>query len=182
MLDRNIKSIRYPVAIDGKLEKLALKFGRSKLELFKQMVNYFDKSKKDPSDLNDEVLKKEMTNGISRILSFIRKQEEDFLLPTFIEAGLSTKILKQHTVYIKELLERLIKEEQQTAKILARIALLDNSIAKTQIYHEERAKLKAKCEEIFEYYIIQREALSWTASAVKKEELQNQVRRSLKNL
>lgn len=55
MADRNIKSIRYPVAIDGKLEKLALKFGRSKLELFKQMVDYFDKSKKDPSDLNDEV-------------------------------------------------------------------------------------------------------------------------------
>lgn len=123
-----------------------------------------------------------MTKGINLIISFIRKQESDFLLPTFTESGLSTKILKQHTVYVKEILERLIKEEQQIARILSRIGSLDNSIAKTQLYHEERANLKAKCEEILERYISQREALGWTASATKKEELQNQVRRSLRNL
>jgi predicted RNA-binding protein YlxR (DUF448 family) len=55
--------------------------GRSKQELFGQMVDYFYKSKKDPGDLNDELLKKELGQGINRIISFIKTQEKEALTP-----------------------------------------------------------------------------------------------------
>jgi hypothetical protein len=45
----------YPVAVDEKFEKIALKLGRTKRQVFIQMVDYFYKSKKVPSDLNDEL-------------------------------------------------------------------------------------------------------------------------------
>src|SRR5690606_31253613 len=66
--DENTKSVRFTEAVDGRLTLLARKLGRTKRELFMQMVDYFYKSKKDPADLNDEVLKKELSNGINRIL------------------------------------------------------------------------------------------------------------------
>jgi len=67
-IDENKKSVRFPEAVDERLTLLARKLGRTKRELFMQMVDYFYKSKKDPADLNDEVLKKELSSGISRIL------------------------------------------------------------------------------------------------------------------
>src|SRR3546814_3387525 len=71
------KSVRYPAAVDEKFGKVALKLGRTKRQLFIQMVDYFYKSKKDTADLNDEVLKKELSSGIHRIISFIRQQRSD---------------------------------------------------------------------------------------------------------
>jgi len=56
--DLNIKTIRFPVSADEKLQKLADKTGLTKLAFFIAMVDYFYKSKKDPRDLNDELLKK----------------------------------------------------------------------------------------------------------------------------
>jgi hypothetical protein len=53
MEDINVRSVRYPLLVDQKFEKLALKLGRTKRQLFIQMVDYFYKSKKDPVDLND---------------------------------------------------------------------------------------------------------------------------------
>lgn len=82
-IDENKKSVRFPEAVDERLTLLSRKLGRTKRELFMQMVDYFYKSKKDPADLNDEVLKKELSSGISRILSFIRKQEGDMLVPMY---------------------------------------------------------------------------------------------------
>ena len=58
MKQADTNSIRYPAAVDVKLEKLALLFGRSKKELFGQMVDYFYRSKKDPEDWGDEALKR----------------------------------------------------------------------------------------------------------------------------
>src|SRR5699024_11045779 len=82
-IDPNSKSVRFPKEVDDRLSLLARKLGRTKREIVMQMVDYFYKSKKDPSDLNDEVLKKELSSGINRILSFIRKQENDLLAPMY---------------------------------------------------------------------------------------------------
>ena len=87
MKQRDTNSIRYPKETDEKMEKLAKSLGRSKKELFCQIVDYFYRSKKDPSDFGDEMLKKELSSGISHILSFIRQQEKDFLLPLFTDTG-----------------------------------------------------------------------------------------------
>lgn len=75
------KSVRFGTDTDLKFSKLAEKLGRSKQELFGQMVDYFYKSKKDPGDLNDELLKKELGQGINRIISFIKTQEKEALTP-----------------------------------------------------------------------------------------------------
>ena len=75
------KSVRFGGDTDLKFSKLSEKLGRSKQELFGQMVDYFYKSKKDPGDLNDELLKKELGQGINRIISFIKTQEKDALTP-----------------------------------------------------------------------------------------------------
>lgn len=88
MKQNDTNSIRYPKEIDDKLDKLARSFHRSKKEFFCQMVDYFYRSKKDPSDPGDELLKRELSAGINRIISFIRQQEKDFLLPVFSDVGL----------------------------------------------------------------------------------------------
>jgi predicted DNA-binding protein len=62
-IDENTKSVRFPEAVDERLTLLARKLGRTKREVVMQMVDYFYKSKKDPADLNDEVLKKEIFFG-----------------------------------------------------------------------------------------------------------------------
>jgi predicted DNA-binding protein len=182
MEDINIKSIRYPVAVDEKLEKLAVKLGRTKKQFFIQMVDYFYKSKKDPADLNDEALKKELVNGVNRIIAFIRRQENDFLMPTFTDISNLITIINAHTKFLKGISQYLLNDEAQTKQILMRMALLDKAIAKTQNDIDEKALLKSRFKKVLEYYISQRESLGWPVSAAKKEELQTHVRQSLENL
>jgi predicted RNA-binding protein YlxR (DUF448 family) len=79
------KSVRFTSDTDLKFSKLSEKLGRSKQELFGQMVDYFYKSKKDPGDLNDELLKKELGQGINRIIAFIKTQEKEALTPMMAE-------------------------------------------------------------------------------------------------
>jgi cytochrome c556 len=81
MEEKASKSVRFNSDTDLKFSKLSEKLGRSKQELFGQMVDYFYKSKKDPADLNDELLKKELGQGINRIISFIKTQEKEALTP-----------------------------------------------------------------------------------------------------
>ena len=42
--DINVRSVRYPLSTDQKFEKIALKLGRTKRQVFIQMVDYFYKS------------------------------------------------------------------------------------------------------------------------------------------
>jgi hypothetical protein len=84
-MKEDTKSLRFPEETDKKLTKLADKLGHSKRDLFIQMVDYFDKSKKDPADLNDDLLKKDISQGINRIISFIKTQEKDTLAPMLAE-------------------------------------------------------------------------------------------------
>jgi hypothetical protein len=81
MEEKANKSVRFGGGTDLKFSKLSAKLGRSKQELFGQMVAYFYKSGKDPGDLNDELLKKELGQGINRIISFIKTQEKEALTP-----------------------------------------------------------------------------------------------------
>jgi predicted DNA-binding protein len=182
MEDMNTKSVRYPLDTDEKLEKLAAKLGRPKRLVVIQMVDYFYKSKKDPLDLNDELLKKELVNGNNKIIRFIRRQESDFLLPTFTTGETQTIIVKEHTKYLKAMFSRLNEEAKKAEQVSSRIGLLEKAIGRTQNHLEDKVQLKSRFKKILEYYISQRESLGWPASAVKKEELQVHVRESLENL
>ncbi len=182
MEDINTKSVRYPVATDIKLEKIALKLGRTKKTTIIQMVEYFYRSKKDPLDLNDELLKKELVNGNNRIISFFKTQEKDFLLPIFSDSGTLVTIAKQHTLYFKEVGTYLKQDVENAKKLAERMTALERGISKTQTHLEEKALLKSRFRKILEYYITQRESLGWTTANVKKEELQAHARQSLENL
>ncbi|WP_448103913.1 BfmA/BtgA family mobilization protein [Pedobacter panaciterrae] len=182
MKDNGIKSIRYPVEADEKLGKLAQKLGRTKKLLFMQMVDYFYKSKKDPIDLNDDILKKELVNGVNRIITFIRRLESDFLLPIFTETGKLLEINLNNNQQLKGIGEYALEDEKKSNDILLRLGLLEKAISRTQMYYEEKVQLKMRFKKLLEYYITQRETLGWPVSAAKKEDLQNHVRQSLENL
>ncbi|WP_158799426.1 BfmA/BtgA family mobilization protein [Pedobacter sp. L105] len=182
MKDVNIKSVRYPVATDQKLETLALKLGRTKKLVIVQLVDYFYRSKKDPLDFNDELLKKELVNGNNRIIAFIKKQESDFLFPIFTTTGELITIAKQHTTHFKTISGHLVEEAKKTALVSSHVGSIEKSMTKILTQMEEKAVLKSSFKKILEYYINQRETLGWPTSNVKKEELQTHVRQSLQNL
>ncbi|MCC9043307.1 hypothetical protein LNQ81_11555 [Myroides sp. M-43] len=118
MKQLDTSSIRFSKPVNEKLEKLALGFKRSKKDLFAQMVDYFYRSKKDPSDFGDEVLKRELSAGISRIISFIRQQEKDFLLPSFTDIGILKVATAQTKDSLVKLSNHLTKESEVTSSIL----------------------------------------------------------------
>lgn len=182
MKQRDTNSIRYPKETDEKMEKLAKSLGCSKKELFCQMVDYFYRSKKDPADFGDEMLKKELSSGISRILSFIRQQEKDFLLPLFTDSG----ILKTASLKQKELLEgigkHLLTESEQTIILSKRSEQIINGLKYLISKQKEKEILKEQFSQLLDYYIGQREEMGWTTSGVKKEELIVHVKQLLKNL
>jgi len=182
MKQRDTNSIRYPKETDEKMEKLAKSLGRSKKELFCQMVDYFYRSKKDPADPDDEILKRELSSGVNRILSFIRQQEKDFLLSLFTDSG----ILKTASLKQKELLEgigrHLLIESEQTAVLTKRSEQVINGLKHLISKQKEKELLKEQFGRLLDYYITQREDMGWTTSGIKKEELIAHVKQSLKNL
>lgn len=182
MKQRDTNSIRYPKETDEKIEKLAKSLGLSKKELLCQMVDYFYRSKKDPSDAGDEVLKRELSSGISRVLTLIRQQESDFLLPLFTD----TEVLKSSFFEQKEVLDgigkHLLAENEQSATVVKRTEQLLNGLKYLISKQKEKEFLKEQFTQLLDYYVNQREEMGWTTSGVKKEELIAHIKKSLKNL
>jgi len=180
--DENIRSVRFPVEVDGRLALLSRKLGRTKRQLVMEMVDYFYRSKKDPADLNDEVLKKELSNGVSRILSFIRKQETDLLVPLYSMLEELGAVTKQQSGLID-----LISDEQEKSSEFLKanteyLGSLDKVLKKIFLGITQRQDLKDGFRRILEHYIAQRETLGWPVSAAKKDELARQVREALDKL
>jgi hypothetical protein len=73
------KSIRFPVGTHEKMVKLCEKLGRNQVELFVAMVEYFYRTKKDPADINDDVLKNALAKNHQTYIRFIRSQEDNLL-------------------------------------------------------------------------------------------------------
>jgi hypothetical protein len=182
MKQRDTNSIRYPKEVDDKMEKLAKNLGRSKKELFCQMVDYFYRSKKDPADPGDEMLKRELSSGISRIISFIRQQEKDFLLPLFTDS----EVLKTISLRQKDILEaiskHLLSESEKTSVLAKRSEQIINGLKHLVSKQKEKEILKEEFSRLLDYYAVQREEMGWTTSGIKKEELIAHVKQSLKNL
>lgn len=164
IINPDTKSIRFQVKVDEKLTFLSLKLGRTKKDLFVQMVDYFYRTKKDPIDLNDELLKKEITSGISKILSFYRQQENDLILPQF-------EILSNMENSIIKLLDNI---ESATSK-LNQLSLEQQSLSNRQrnmhTSFEDAKLLKTRFRKIFENYVAARESLGWNPSSRIKDEL-----------
>ncbi|RZK27793.1 MAG: hypothetical protein EOO61_22945 [Hymenobacter sp.] len=204
------KSVRFGGDTDLKFSKLSEKLGRSKQELFSQMVDYFYKSQKDPGDLNDELLKKELGQGINRIISFIKTQEKQALTPMLTDLAqlqrsvnrLRTQyetfyqfeepIGEQHQVegFFVQTQRRLLKEHQTQQQMQADMAdKLSKFIEETKTHRNEvklqaetKKGLKAKFGAILNHYILQREVLNSLTQGRAIRELEENVRRQVDTL
>ncbi len=204
------KSVRFGGDTDLKFSKLSEKLGRSKQELFGQMVDYFYKSQKDPGDLNDELLKKELGQGINRIISFIKTQEKEALTPMLTDLAqlqrsvnrLRTQyetfyqweepIGEQHKVegFFIHTQRRLLKEHQAQQTMQAEMAeKLSKFIEETQTHQkavqlqvETKKGLKSKFGAILNHYMLQREMLNSLTQGRAIRELEENVRSQVENL
>lgn len=180
MKQNNTNSIRYPKETDEKLEKLSENLRRSKKEFFCQMVDYFYRCKKDPSDAGDEILKKELSSGISRIIAFIRQQEKDFLLLS--DAAILKNTLHNQKDLLEKIEQYLIEENKQTSILTKQNLQITNALKYLLSKQKEKEVLKEQFTQLLDDYIYKREEMGWTTSGLKKEELVNRIKQSLKNL
>lgn len=204
------KSVRFSGDTDLKFSKLSEKLGRSKQELFGQMVDYFYKSQKDPGDLNDELLKKELGQGINRIISFIKTQEKEALTPMLADLAqlqrsvsrLRTQyetfyqweepIGEQHQVngFFIQTQRRLLKEHQTQQQMQTEMAQkLSKFIEETRTHQSEvklqaetKKGLKSKFGAILNHYMLQREMLNSLTQGRAIRELEENVRNQVENL
>ena len=172
MEDINVRSVRYPVVVDQKFEKIALKLGRTKRQVFIQMVDYFYKSKKDPIDLNDELLKNTLLKNHQQYIGFIKTQENMLLVPM---KTLMDKIGESQLQIIdrfnKEVLTHnadVLTNQHDLAAMMGEIARLMDAILQIQ---KSKEMLKAQFISILEAYIKAREAFTMMTAAREKEEL-----------
>jgi hypothetical protein len=172
MEDINVRSVRYPMAVDQKFEKIALKLGRTKRQVFIQMVDYFYKSKKDPLDLNDELLKNALMKNHKDYIGFIRKQEDMLLIPIKTEmdrmiASQGQLIERFNTQVLKANVDLLNNQNAQVSKLTEMDKLME-VVSKNQ---KSKEQLKAQFLFILDNYIKSRDAFGMMTSAREKDEL-----------
>jgi len=61
------KSVRFTEATNERFTGLSARLGRDKRIIFRQMVEYFHRTKKDPADINDELLKSTLIKNHARL-------------------------------------------------------------------------------------------------------------------
>ncbi|GAB4041867.1 BfmA/BtgA family mobilization protein [Spirosoma gilvum] len=200
------KSVRFDSDTDLKFSKLSEKLGRSKQELFGQMVDYFYKSKKDPADLNDELLKKELGQGINRIISFIKTQEKEALSPMLADLAQLQRNLnrlnsqyepffqqddqQQVSGFFIHTQRRLLKEHQtQQDQQANMVQKLDKLLEETRTHRNEvnaqvktKESLKARFVAILNHYILHREQLNALTQGRLIKELQENAQSQVANL
>uniref|UniRef100_UPI00036AE743 BfmA/BtgA family mobilization protein n=1 Tax=Spirosoma panaciterrae TaxID=496058 RepID=UPI00036AE743 len=199
---------RFDSDTDLKFSKLSEKLGRSKQELFGQMVDYFYKSKKDPADLNDELLKKELGQGINRIISFIKTQEKEALTPMLADLTLLQRSLDGLASRFNQFYEPMDGQPTNADGFFVltqRRILQENKAIKQQqddmaeklnkwleederrqkdirLQQEQKKGLKARFSAILNHYMVQRETLNALTQGRSIRELEENVRAQVENL
>jgi hypothetical protein len=172
MEDINVRSVRYPILVDQKFEKIALKLGRTKRQVFIQMVDYFYKSKKDPIDLNDELLKNALMKNHQQYIGFIKSQENMLLIPMKTEMDRMTtsqvKIIERfNTEVLRHNVDVLNNQKLQDQKLNA-IGIIMETMQKGL---KSKEALKSQFLFILDSYIKSRDAFGMMTSGRDKEEL-----------
>lgn len=184
------KTVRFTEDTNTKFSKLALKLGRDKRIVFEQMVDYFYKSKKDPSDLNDELLKSTLLKNHNNYISFIKTQENDLLIPIKREVGrmftalgkvidfFNNDVLRQNEVQIKVI--QVIADNQDAQ--VKKFAQTDQLMRQILTTLDTKEQLKAKFLYVLDNYIKVRESFGITTPAIKKQELGETTKAQIKLL
>jgi hypothetical protein len=172
MEDINVRSVRYPITVDQKFEKIALKLGRTKRQVFIQMVDYFYKSKKDPLDLNDELLKNALMKNHQQYIGFIKSQENMLLIPIKTEmdrvSASQGKIIERfNTQILKANTDLLNNQNTQDGKLNA-IGIIMDAMQKGV---KSKEALRSQFMFILDSYIKSRDAFGMMTPGREKEEL-----------
>lgn len=169
----SIKTIKYPEALDLKFVKIAQSLGMSKRVLFGQMVDYFYRTKKDPGDLNDELLKLSLNKSHKAYTSFIKTQENLLLIP--MKESMDKMIANQKDIvkYFNEQVlgsnRQLLKDQQELKQLLL------------EQFKKETEKLKSGFLQLFDQYIQTREELG-AFKGREREALAEHIRQQIKSL
>jgi len=182
-MQETLRTVKYSVSDDVKFEKIALKLGRSKRLVFSQMVEYFYRSKKDPTDLNDELLKNTILKGQKEYIGFIKTQETELLIPIkrdsarMIEA--MKKIIDRFNGQILKHNDEMLSNQSAHTKRLGTLHEVATNI-EMKIITKER--LKKNFMLIMNSYIRERERMGMMTSGKEKEELAEQTRKQIELL
>ncbi|RYE59620.1 MAG: hypothetical protein EOP48_00285 [Sphingobacteriales bacterium] len=177
------KSIRFSIAVDEKFQKLAIKLGRSKMLLLEQMVDYFYRTKKDPMDLSDEMLKSSILKNAQNQIAFLKTQEKIFLFPLNDKIG---EVLEQQGEILEALDEQVLQANQvqgeEHKKQLQHLSDIYHLLKNLNTRMDDKADLKHKFLYILNNYISLREKITGFLSGKEKEELVSETRRQIERL
>lgn len=189
------KSVRFTDATDEKFGKIAEKLGRSKQDLLAEMVDYFYKSKKDPADLSDEILKKELGQGINRIISFIKVQEKDILAPMLAEQKIQMEQIQGLDTRFEAFFEMLPEGKMRGHFVVlanknisafngSRDVLLEVRKNQQAVFDllKGKEKYQEHCLKIVESYMQVREGFGVMTSSKIIKDLQDETRRQLRQI
>ena len=181
--DNNTKTLRFSDDTGEKLGKLAEKFGRGKQVFFEQMVEYFHRTKKDPIDINDEILKNTLVKNHDTYIRFIRAQEEKILIPVKTEVDRMVqsqiKILDCFNGQVLKANKDLLNNQQLQVEKSAEMERLIKIITEKL---EAKESLKLKFQYILNQYVKARESFGFTTSVKEKEELVQEARQMVAKL
>lgn len=165
-------TVKYSASVDAKFAKIALSLGLTKRMLFEKMVDYFFRTRKDPSDINNDLQKNSFAKSHKTYTSFIKTQEQLLLIP------------------MKEAMDRMISNQKDIVKyfneqvVNANKSILKNQQEQTNLLTKAidgKEKLKASFLIILNGYIRNREELG-SFKTREKEELIENARKQVNNI
>lgn len=173
--ERTLRTIKYDAQTAQKIDRLALKLGRPKRLVFAQMVDYFHRSKKDPMDVNDELLKNTLLKQHRDYIGFIRTQESDLLIPMKTEVDRMTRSQKNIIDFFNG------QAKHNRAMINAQQEVMNGVKAMSEKL-DTKDQMKRKFLYILENYIRSRDAFGMMTPARERDELVQQTKKQIELL
>ena len=173
-----LRNIKYNTQTALKMDKIAQKLGRPNRLVFAQMVDYFFRSKKDPLDINDELLKNSLLKQHKDYIGFIRTQENDLLIPIKREVDRMTGNQQDINNLLKELEKKSVSLASGQNQLLSagknyssKLLNTDEVLKSILVRLSKGEQLKKQFHYILGTYIKSRDAFSMMTPTKEKEEL-----------
>lgn len=181
------RTVRYSQQTADKFDRIGLKLGRDNRLVFAQMVDYFYKSKKDPVDLNDELLKNTILKQQKEYIGFIKTQETELLIPVKRDLGrlmdFEQKVynlsLKPLPKQIETLTSGVAFQNQQLTDLATNMERKLQAITNSMLAKEQ---LKRQFLTILENYAKARENFGVMSPKQEKEAMLQSTRSLIQNL
>lgn len=173
-----LRTIKYNTQTAVKMDRIAQKLGRPNRLVFAQMVDYFFRSKKDPLDINDELLKNTLLKQHKDYLGFIKTQENDLLIPIKREVDRMTDSQREINNLLRELEKKNVTMVNGQRELVSagknyssKLSNTDEILKNILVKLSTSEQLKKQFHYILGTYIKSRDAFGMMTSAREKEGL-----------